>query len=64
MLTPSLGVQLIREKLILCYKREGVNQAQNCRELAQRYMAEIKDIGQHRANAGKDDLRHLRDYEK
>ena len=57
-------LQLIREKLILCYKREGVNQAQNCRDLALRYMEEIKDIGVHRANSGEHDQRRLRDYKQ
>ena len=42
------ALQLIREQLILCYKKEGVNQARNCRDLKLRYLEEIKDIGVHR----------------
>ena len=57
-------LQLIREKLIVCYKEEGVNQARNCRDLAKRYMEEIKDIGVHRANSGQHDKRHLKPYEQ
>ncbi|PSC76562.1 NADH dehydrogenase [ubiquinone] 1 beta subcomplex subunit 10-B-like [Micractinium conductrix] len=44
--------KLIRKKLKQCYKESGVNYQQNCRELAQNYLAAIKGVGIYRANAG------------
>ena len=48
--------------MILCYKEEGVNQAQNCRDIKLRYLEEIKDIGVHRANSGEHDKTRLQKY--
>ena len=38
-------MQLLREKLKVCYITEGVNQMQNCRELAQQYLESIRNVG-------------------
>ncbi|KAJ1921893.1 hypothetical protein H4219_000239 [Mycoemilia scoparia] len=36
-----METRLVRAKLQECYKRESVNHFQNCRELVDRYMAEV-----------------------
>lgn len=33
--------KMLREKLQACYRREGVNHYQNCRELADAYMKKV-----------------------
>ena len=49
---PFWHPQLVRKKLRACYRDAGVNWQQQCRELAQKYLASIKGVGVYRANAG------------
>lgn len=51
-----MHVQLLREKVRLCYLNEGVNHYKNCRQEVANYKASIKGIGINVANAGKNDL--------
>ena len=37
--------KLKREALILCYRREGVNHMENCKELVKEYRASINEYG-------------------
>jgi hypothetical protein len=41
-------VRLLREDVIECYRREGVNHYDNCRDVAARYYSQVtkKDLGQ------------------
>mmetsp|Transcript_36333 Transcript_36333/g.50477 ORF Transcript_36333/g.50477 Transcript_36333/m.50477 type:complete len:107 (+) Transcript_36333:84-404(+) len=47
--------QIIRDRLQTCYRTEGVNHYQNCKELAERYVNMIKSVGVHRYNTNKAD---------
>ena len=38
-----MELRLIREQLNKCYKTEGVNHYQNCRELAEKYLSLLKE---------------------
>jgi hypothetical protein len=38
-----MEARLVREELKKCYRGEGVNHLQNCKELAERYAAMIRD---------------------
>ena len=50
------SLQLLRERLRICYLEEGVNHYKNCREAVENYLNSIKGIGISVANAGKNDL--------
>ncbi|CAM9440100.1 unnamed protein product [Phaeothamnion confervicola] len=38
-------VKLLRQRVIDCYRREGVNHYQNCKDVAQKYAATIRADG-------------------
>ncbi|KAI9148521.1 mitochondrial respiratory chain complex I assembly [Blastocladiella emersonii ATCC 22665] len=40
-----MKTRIIREKLVRCYKREGVNHPENCKHLAEGYVARLKHHG-------------------
>eukprot|EP00227_Mantoniella_beaufortii_P009344 CAMPEP_0197592000 /NCGR_PEP_ID=MMETSP1326-20131121/14357_1 /TAXON_ID=1155430 /ORGANISM="Genus nov. species nov., Strain RCC2288" /LENGTH=112 /DNA_ID=CAMNT_0043157611 /DNA_START=142 /DNA_END=480 /DNA_ORIENTATION=+ len=44
--------KLYRERVQECYKLEGVNHYQNCKEHVKNYMESIKNAGAHRINIG------------
>ncbi|DBA85973.1 hypothetical protein WJX77_004117 [Trebouxia sp. C0004] len=44
--------QILRERLRICYIKEGVNHIQNCKQLAEQYLDSIKNVGIHRQNSG------------
>jgi len=44
--------KLLREKVKLCYKEQGVNQQQVCRQFVLNYLESIKNVGVHVANNG------------
>lgn len=39
----AMEVRIVRTELQKCYKYEGVNQLENCKELAERYMQMLRD---------------------
>ena len=52
---PMFNVQVLREKLGECYKTEGVNSLQACKELALDYLQSIQGIGFGQLNSGRYD---------
>lgn len=44
--------QILRERVRMCYIKEGVNHIQNCKQLVEQYLDSIKNVGIHRQNAG------------
>lgn len=48
-------MQVLRERLGECYKTEGVNSLQACKELALDYLQSIQGIGFGRLNSGRFD---------
>ncbi len=48
-------MQVLREKLGECYRTEGVNSLQTCKELALDYLQSIQGIGFGQLNSGKYD---------
>ncbi|KAK3252298.1 hypothetical protein CYMTET_38400 [Cymbomonas tetramitiformis] len=42
--------QKLREQVSDCYRKEGVNHLQNCRELVAKYMDSIKGVGVQKIN--------------
>jgi hypothetical protein len=57
-------LQLLREKVKRCYKEEGVNHQQVCRQFVVNYLESIKNIGVHVANSGPDDIGRAEAREK
>ncbi|KAK9804440.1 hypothetical protein WJX73_000753 [Symbiochloris irregularis] len=47
--------KVLRQQLTRCYKTEGVNHFENCRNLRVAYMEAIKNVGVHRGNRLEDD---------
>uniref|UniRef100_A0A7S0IBU7 Uncharacterized protein n=1 Tax=Micromonas pusilla TaxID=38833 RepID=A0A7S0IBU7_MICPS len=47
--------KLLRERVQECYKLEGVNHYQNCKEEVKAYLESIKNVGVHRSNIGPND---------
>jgi len=37
------SLKLLQDEIKLCYRREGTNHYQNCRELAEKYRSIVKD---------------------
>lgn len=56
--------KLLREKVKRCYKEEGVNHQQVCRQFVVNYLESIKNIGVHVANSGPDDIGRAEAREK
>jgi hypothetical protein len=52
-------VKLLRQKVIHCYRTEGVNHYENCRDVAQAYYDVIiqKDMGQLQPNWAKPEMK-------
>ena len=59
-LTPCVlaHTQILRDRVIECYRIEGVNHLENCKATVGKYLESIKDLGVHRLNFGEHDRGH------
>ena len=47
--------KLLRERVVACYRTEGVNHLENCKREVAAYLASIKNVGVQRLNFGEHD---------
>uniref|UniRef100_A0A7S0WIM7 NADH-ubiquinone oxidoreductase 12 kDa subunit n=2 Tax=Ostreococcus mediterraneus TaxID=1486918 RepID=A0A7S0WIM7_9CHLO len=50
--------KILRDRVIECYRIEGVNHLENCKATVGKYLESIKDVGVHRLNFGEHDRGH------
>ena len=47
--------KLLRERVVACYRTEGVNHLEKCKGHVKAYLASVKNVGTHAINAGEHD---------